>query len=127
MPRLRVLSAVLIGTLALTACGDDDPTPAAASADAPADCGAEGGDTVTVSIPEFLFEPTPVEIAACDSVVWTNAHDQAHTSTGTGDQDWSTGNLQAGVDSEPVRFESAGSFTYICALHPFMKGTVEVA
>jgi plastocyanin len=56
-----------------------------------------------------------------------NAHDQAHTSTGTGDQDWSTGNIQPGASSEPVTFDDAGTFTYICALHPFMKGEVEVS
>ena len=124
MPRLRILLAILVGVLALGACGDDSATPAAGG---PVDCGAVPGEEVVVTIGDFTFEPTPVEIEACDSVVWTNTHDQPHTSTGTGEQDWSTGNLQSGDDGKPVRFETAGSFTYICALHPFMKGTVEVA
>lgn len=89
--------------------------------------GCTGGETVTVEIPEFAFAPDPVQISACDAVVWLNAHDQAHTSTGTGSQTWTTGDLAPGARSEPVRFESTGSFAYQCALHPFMQGTVEVS
>ena len=85
------------------------------------------GTTVTVEIPEFAFSPTPVQVKACDSVVWENTHTQAHTSTGKGDKAWSTGNIADGATSDPVLFDQTGSFAYICALHPFMKGTVEVS
>lgn len=120
MRRLLPLVLVVIGA---AACGD---TTADGDADNAA-CGADDGTTITVEIPEFAFDPTPVEIDACDSVVWSNTHDQAHTSTGKGDQAWSTGNLAPGAASDPVRFEEAGTFAYICALHPFMEGTVAVA
>jgi plastocyanin len=118
------VAAVGLGVTTLAACGDttaDEPSGAAAG------CEAGTGKTVTVEIPEFEFSPDPVQISACDSVVWKNAHDQPHTSTGKGDKAWSTGNLTPGSSSEPVRFEDTGSFSYICALHPFMKGTVEVS
>jgi plastocyanin len=118
-PILLLASVALLGTAVLGACGDDEPTPEAGGADRTC-------ETVTVTIPEFRFDPTPVRIHPCDEVVWTNAHDQAHTSTGTGAQDWSTGNIQPGSSSEPVAFPTAGTFSYICALHPFMRGTVEV-
>jgi plastocyanin len=116
-------AVALLGLLGLTGCGDTDSSDDAGGAA----CGADAGTTVTVKIPEFEFSPQPVEIESCDSVVWENAHDQAHTSTGKGDQSWSTGNIAPGSTSEPVRFESPGSFAYICALHPFMEGTVEVS
>jgi plastocyanin len=117
-PTTFILGSALVAAVVLSGCGDtDEPAPEASG-----DC-----KTVTVEIPEFAFEPDPIEIAACDSVVWTNAHDQAHTSTGNADQAWSTGNIAAGESSDPVPFEQAGSFAYICALHPFMTGTVEVA
>ncbi|MGH9275553.1 MAG: plastocyanin/azurin family copper-binding protein [Acidimicrobiales bacterium] len=121
---LTLLGLAAIGMASLAGCGDttaDEPTAG------PADCAAGAGETVTVEIPEFMFEPTPVDIEACDSVVWKNTHDQAHTSTGKGDKAWSTGNIAAGSESDPVLFEEPGSFAYICALHPFMEGTVEVA
>ena len=109
---------VALACLGLAAgCGDDEPTPVA---------GASDCTTVTVEIGDFAFDPTPVAIGACDSVVWTNTHDQAHTSTGTGDVDWTTGNLQPGATSDPVTFDEPGQHPYICALHPFMQGVVSV-
>lgn len=112
-----VVSAALVG---LAGCGET-------SSAGPAGCGAGDGATVTVEIAEFAFEPDPLAVDACDSVVWSNEDEQAHTSTGDGDQRWSTGNLAAGATSTPVRFETAGTYTYRCALHPFMTGVVEVS
>lgn len=129
MPRRNSTLVVLVvlAALALVACGDDSDEGTAGPADTAAACD-KAGRTVTVDIGAFLFEPTPVAISRCDEVVWTNSHDQAHTATGDGDQKWSTGNIAPGKSStEPVPFPRAGSFTYICALHPFMKGTVTVA
>jgi plastocyanin len=117
MRRWGLVVGALTVCAALTACGDDSATPSAGAGDC---------DTVTVEIGEFVFEPTPLEVGVCDSVVWTNAHDQAHTATGNGDQTWNTGNLAPGATSEPVRFEAAGDLAYICALHPFMQGVVSV-
>jgi plastocyanin len=80
-----------------------------------------------VEIGDFRFDPTPVEVDRCDEVVWRNVHDQPHTSTGNATQRWNTGNLAPGATSGPIRFEDAGEHTYICALHPFMEGTVLVS
>jgi plastocyanin len=137
-PRTLIASVALTGLLGLAACGDTS-SDSSDSADEPAaetgdatpdeaiDCAASPGETVTVDIGDFVFDPTPVQVGVCDSVVWTNVHTQAHTSTGQGDKTWSTGNVQAEETSEPVLFDAAGDFAYICALHPFMKGTVEVS
>ena len=113
-----VAAAALVCLGLFAACGDDDE---ATPVEGAADC-----TTVTVDIGDFAFDPTPVEVGTCDSVVWTNAHDQAHTSTGNGAQTWTTGNLAPGATSEPVTFDELGEHTYICALHPFMQGVVTV-
>ncbi|MDP1820633.1 MAG: hypothetical protein Q8K58_12200 [Acidimicrobiales bacterium] len=141
--RTLFAALALTGALGLAACGDtgddeagsDDTAAPADTAEGTTeggsseavDCEASPGETVTVDIPEFMFDPDPVTVGVCDSVVWSNSHSQAHTSTGQGDKTWSTGNIQAGEMSEPVLFDAAGELTYICALHPFMKGTVEVS
>ena len=118
-----LLFLAALATSAFAGCGDTTADEGASAG------GGTAGDceTVTVEIPEFAFAPDPVEISACDSVVWENTHTQAHTSTGNGDQQWSTGNIAAGATSEPVTFEEPGERTYICALHPFMTGTVLVS
>lgn len=118
-------SFALLGLVALAGCGDTTSDEGAAGTSAEA-C-ANGGETVTVDIPEFTFSPTPVKVGRCDSVVWKNTHTQPHTATGNGDKTWTTGNLAPDATSDPVSFEETGSFAYICALHPFMKGVVEVS
>lgn len=138
-PLLAVLALSVLGLAA--ACGDTtadegaEPTGSTASSDAAGglgadpmatDCTTAAGETVIVEIPEFMFEPTPVAVSTCDSVAWRNVHDQAHTSTGQGDETWNSGNIQPGTMSEPVLFNTPGDHRYICALHPFMKGVVQV-
>ena len=130
----------LVVAAALTACGDDgdddaqpvetghDELPAAGGATGePVDCSGVEGASVTVEIPDFEFSPTPVEVSACDEVVWSNTHTQPHTSTSNGDVSWSTGNIAVDGQGDPVLFDTPGSYAYMCALHPFMKGTVEVS
>lgn len=117
---------VVVGTL--SACSDSGPRPSGAPADrsetmAPAD----RADSVTVEIPDFRFDPDPVRVKVGTSVVWHNGHDQAHTSTGAGAMRWNTHNIAPGATSAPVTFDEPGTYPYFCALHPFMKGTVEVS
>ncbi|MFP5254277.1 MAG: plastocyanin/azurin family copper-binding protein [Acidimicrobiia bacterium] len=116
------LALVAVATLAMAGCGDTESADTAEEG-----CDPGQGTTVVVEIPEFSFEPEPVAISRCDSVAWVNAHDQPHTSTGDGEQRWSTGNLAPEERSGPVRFEASGTYSYLCALHPFMTGTVEVS
>ena len=133
--RVLTASLALAGLLGLSACGDtskgesssETTTTAAGGGSGPAaDCSSPG-ETVTVDIADFKFDPTPVKVSACDEVEWKNTDEQAHTSTGNGAQQWSTGNIQPGDTSDPVAFDTPGTYTYQCALHPFMKATVEVS
>jgi plastocyanin len=136
--RTLLAGLALLGLLGLSACGDttddsagESPTETTASggegaAGEPVDCADAPGETVTVEIGDFVFEPATVTVGACDEIVWSNVHNQAHTSTGNGDVSWSTGNLAPGAEADPIAFDTPGTFSYICALHPFMEGTVEV-
>ena len=124
-----LLAITAAAAFTITACGDDEPTANDAAEAAAPSAGGGGGDgeAITVEIGEFMFEPTPIEVSVGDSVVWENVHNQPHTSSGNGDQTWDTANIQPGDTSDPVVFDEAGTFTYICGLHPFMEGTVEVS
>lgn len=125
----RLLAATLAtaGLFGLAACGDTTDDASGTAPEEAQDCGTDTGETVEVEIPEFAFEPDPVSVEVCDSVVWVNSHTQPHTSTGDGAGTWNTGNIAPGEQSDPILFDEAGERTYICALHPFMTGTVEVA
>ena len=77
-----------------------------------------------VSIAGFAFDPATVTIQVGDSVTWTNADSVAHTAT-AGDGSFDTGSIANG-DSETVTFDTAGTFAYICSIHPQMTGSVVV-
>ncbi len=63
---------------------------------------------------QFFFSPTPLTIAAGDTVRWTNPDAIPHTSTGPG---WDTGVLLTG-DANSHTFTTAGTFDYLCTIHP---------
>ena len=77
-----------------------------------------------VSIAGFAFDPATVTIQVGDSVTWTNTDSAAHTAT-AGDGSFDTGQLADGA-SETVTFDTAGTFDYICTIHPQMAGSVVV-
>jgi plastocyanin len=77
----------------------------------------------SVAIENFVYSPATVNVNVGDSVTWTNGDSAPHTATGDG---FDTGTLNEG-ESGSATFSSAGTFDYICALHPNMKGTVVVA
>jgi plastocyanin len=76
-----------------------------------------------VAISGFSFSPRTVTVNVGDSVTWTNSDAQTHTATsGSG---WDTGDIGNG-ESKSVTMSRAGTFDYICAIHPTMTGTVIV-
>jgi plastocyanin len=77
-----------------------------------------------VGITGFSFGPTPVKVIAGKSVTWTNGDDSPHQITVTG-KPLKTAVLLKG-DSASLEFAEPGTYEYGCALHPAMKGSVEV-
>ncbi len=78
----------------------------------------------TVTIAGFAFSPATVTIQVGDTVTWTNNDSTAHTAT-SGDNSIATGNIATG-ESASVTFIAAGSYAYVCSIHPQMAGTVVV-
>src|SRR5215211_5182284 len=83
---------------------------------------AESANDVTVSIIDFAFETPELEIPAGTTITWVNDGQAIHTVTGPfGD----SGVIQPG-DSFSFTFDEAGSFDYVCQLHPQMTGRIVV-
>ncbi len=76
-----------------------------------------------VTIRGFAFSPQTVTVNVGDTVTWTNRDGEAHTATSG--SAWSTGDI-AGGQSKSITFRTAGTFDYICAIHPTMTGRVVV-
>lgn len=77
-----------------------------------------------VTIVDFSFGPATLTVDVGDSVTWTNQDDVVHTATSSAGG-FDTGDIEPGT-SASATFDQAGSFSYICKPHPFMKGTVVV-
>jgi plastocyanin len=82
-------------------------------------------DGVTVSMIDYAYEPSSIEIALGGSVTFVNdGPDEPHTATAD-DGSFDTGEVAVG-GSSTVAFDRAGTFSYLCTLHPNMKGSVTV-
>jgi plastocyanin len=104
---------------AATAAPAETAAPAAETAEAPA--GAE----VPVDIRDFAYSPNPIEIAAGDTVTWTNQDPVPHTATGEDRGVLQSGTISPG-DSFSQAFPEAGEFGFFCEFHPNMTGTIVV-
>jgi plastocyanin len=80
--------------------------------------------TAHVTIADRAFGPADIAIAVGGTVDWVNRDDRAHTVTG-GDGTFGSSTLEPGATLKET-FATAGSFAYLCAIHPEMQGTIRV-
>ncbi|HET8524187.1 MAG TPA: cupredoxin domain-containing protein [Thermomicrobiales bacterium] len=85
---------------------------------------ARAQDAVSVSIHNFAFDPGTITITAGTTVTWTNNDSTTHTVTAD-DGAFDSGNLPTG-QSFSMTFDTPGTFTYHCAIHPNMTATIIV-
>ena len=67
--------------------------------------------------------PADITIPVGTTVTWTNRGSVAHTSTDSGV--WDSGRIPPGGSFSAV-FAIAGSFDYVCTIHPEMRGRINV-
>ena len=81
--------------------------------------------TVTINIANFEFATPVVTINKGDTVKWTQRDSIGHTVTSDNNAWESSPALKNGETFEHT-FTEAGTFTYHCTPHPYMKGKVIV-
>jgi plastocyanin len=81
--------------------------------------------TVTVTIDNYTFKPAKLVIHPGDAVVWRNQDSMPHTASALDGASFDTGAIDPGASSNPVVLK-AGEYAYHCAIHPDMRGTVDV-
>ncbi len=78
----------------------------------------------TVKIHNFKFTPAILKIGVGETVKFINEDEEPHTVTA---QDGAFDSKAMDTDQSWTHtFTKNGTFAYICAIHPFMKGTVTV-
>jgi plastocyanin len=141
---MRRLLALLLALLALAVvaagCGggdDDDDSgngggnapsaeePAAPSADHDREGSGGTGPGTQVSMKDIKFNPGTVTIKPGGKVTWTNDDSVGHDVTADDFESGSPGGIEGGSTFSHT-FKKAGTYDYVCSVHPGMKGTVKV-
>jgi plastocyanin len=145
MPHSRLAALTFVVILTFAACsGTSTPAnsvppsvapsavaPSAAASGAPSaplsiapSAAPSAGSGSAVSIADFSFQPATITISVGTTVTWTNKDNAGHTVTAD-DSSFTSDRLGSGVTFSHT-FATAGTFTYHCAIHASMKGTVTV-
>ena len=131
MNKTIVLSILAITLLMLASCAvqqtqpaPTQPTPAAAPQEKMNNGISAGGDTATVKIKEYKFTPADLHIKAGTTVTWVNQDPVQHNIV-SDDKTLQSPTLEQG-DSWTHTFNTPGTFSYTCGIHPGMKGSVTV-
>jgi plastocyanin len=140
LPLLALIPVLVAIGLGMAACGEDDEGDGGgASGGGPYGGGAAQTETETtteeaggaaapraakVEIVDFTFSPATTTVQVGGKVNWANEDTAPHTATAD-DGSFDTGTIDPDKRGNAT-FKEAGTFSYICSIHPEMKGTVEV-
>ena len=79
-----------------------------------------------VSIVHYSFQPGTLTVAKGSTVIWVNKDDDVHTIKGTdGPEAFGSPALDSG-NRFGFTFHRAGTYHYICSVHPYMHGVIVV-
>lgn len=79
----------------------------------------------SVTIQNFAFSPAHITVKKGTTVTWTNQDSAGHNVVSNQSGGPKSGTLEKG-QSFSFKFDTVGTFDYICSIHPSMKGTVTV-
>ncbi len=111
---LVALAGVMVMVAGCTSSSNTNPAPVTSTA-----------SQNNVSIQNYAFSPSTLTIQKGANVTWTN-YDSVQHHVVSDSSAFSSPLLNKG-DTYTHQFNNTGSFSYICSIHPYMKGTIVVA
>jgi amicyanin len=126
-----------LGALVLfAACGStpsgSGSTPTPTTGTTPTATSAGSGQMVSItrdSSGSFAFSPTTLTIKVGSTVTWTNMTPAPHTVTSDDGKSFDSGlsnPIAPSGGTYSFTFKQAGTFSYHCQIHPYMKATIIV-
>jgi plastocyanin len=137
----RALGASLVLLTALAGCSgggggssSSSSTPSASksasspsSSPSPSSPSPSKGGRATITISDFKFKPSKLTVAPGAKVTVVNEDSVTHTVTATDKaKSFDTGDIAGGKKATFTAPSTAGSYSYKCTIHPFMKATLTV-
>jgi plastocyanin len=115
--RIGVLLTAVTAAVALTGCSGGGSAPQSTDSKSTA-----RGTAITIS--GFAFSPATLEVKAGQQVTVTNEDSAAHTLTAD-DGSFDSKDLAKG-QSYTFTAGKPGTYSYLCDIHQYMKGTIKV-
>jgi plastocyanin len=115
--------AALVATALLAGCGDGGDSATTAN---PAKAAPTAKPTTTITIANFLYDPTPATVKAGTKISIRNTDAAPHTITDGGSGKAFDSGTVKGKATGSLTIDKPGTYKYICEFHPFMKGELTV-
>lgn len=125
--RATVLATATV--LAMAACGGGGGGGGDKAADKDAKPAANHGPLsgeAPVRIGNFEFKPKTVTVKAGTKVTWTNDDSSIHDIKDTSPLATPISDPLSKGDTFSITYAQPGSYNYVCGIHPYMTGVVEV-
>ena len=116
-----LVSSVIFGMTAVLAggaCGDSDKKDGGKQTSPPGDG--------SVQIVNFQFTPPSLSVKQGTKVTWTNGDTAVHSIKDTSPLATPVSQDLAKGDTFSITYVRAGSYSFICGIHQYMTGTVNV-
>ena len=120
---LVALAGVMVMVAGCTSSSNTSPSPANSTVTSTASTSTASQNPVAIQ--NYAFSPSTLTIQKGANVTWTN-YDSVQHHVVSDSSAFSSPLLNKG-DTYTHQFNNTGSFSYICSIHPYMKGTIVVA
>ncbi len=117
------LAGVMVMVAGCTSSSNTSPSPANSTITNTASTSTASQNPVAIQ--NYAFSPSTLTIQKGANVTWTN-YDSVQHHVVSDSSAFSSPLLNKG-DTYTHQFNNTGSFSYICSIHPYMKGTIVVA
>ena len=120
-PRVALSTAAVVAAVALVGCGGGGGGKDDKEAKSPPP-GGEG----RVRIANFEFKPQKVVVKPGTKVTWVNDDSSLHDIKDTSPLATPVSPSMSKGDTFSITYGQPGSYPYVCGIHPYMIGSVEV-
>jgi plastocyanin len=117
-------STLILAALLLGACGGGSDDGDSAATDSGATTPGDDGDGATVVLEDIVFKPKRITIEVGETVLWQFKDKGIKHNVVAEDRSFKSATKDTG--NYRRTFRAAGTYPYVCTLHPGMTGTVVV-
>jgi plastocyanin len=117
-----LLSTAAVAAVLVTGCGGGGSGP---SATASPSAGGSSGTASAITISNFKFSPGTLRVQDGARIKVANDDSAPHTVTADDGHSFDSETVDSG-GSTTIRAPAAGTYSYHCTIHPFMKGKLVV-